>query len=153
MAALLAILDEAFERPPGKWHHFTDASPDSGYFGTLAELPHSHACRPVTGTSVADQVSHVAFLMNASARSLRGDSRSPSQEQWQASWATVELDEHTWGRLRDELRDAYGGLRDAIRSADFVNTEALEIAIGVVAHVAYHLGATKQKLAVLDRAG
>jgi len=153
VAALLAILDEAFERPPGKWHHFTDASPNSGYFGILAELPHSHAARSVTGTSVADQISHVAFLMNASAKSLRGDSHSPSQEQWQASWATVELDEPTWGRLREKLRDAYGDLRDAIRSADFVNAEVLEIAIGVLAHVVYHLGAIKQKLAVLDRAG
>jgi len=153
VAALLAILDEAFERPPKKWHHFTDASPASGYFGTLAELPHANAGRPVAATSVADQVSHVAFLMNASARSLRGDAHSPSQEQWQASWATVDLDEPTWRRLREELRDAYGDLRDAIRSAGSLNAEALEIAIGVLAHVAYHLGAIKQKLAVLDRAG
>lgn len=152
LCKLVAILDEAFEKPPGEWHHFTEASPDSGYFGTLAQLTVVEAGRPVAGTSVAEQVSHVTFVMETSTTLLRGASDPPGLEQWRASWQTVDLDAPTWERLQHELRDAYRRLRDSVQSQSVWSAEAFAVVVGTLAHVAYHLGAIKQKIAVLNRA-
>jgi len=153
IAQLVAVLDEAFEKPPGEWHHFTDASPDSGYFATLAKLSHVEAGRVVAGTSVADQVSHMKFVLETATALVRGGSESPSLDQWRASWVTEKLDDPTWQRLQQELRDAYSRLRDSIQLHAASNAKAFGSAVGTIAHVAYHLGSIKQKIAVLDGAG
>lgn len=103
VAQLAAILQEAFEEPPGDWYHFTDASPNSGYFGTIDGLEPEAAGRVVAGTSVAQQVGHVAFVMDTATALLRGDSDSPGQEQWEASWQTATLDSLTWQRMQEQL--------------------------------------------------
>jgi len=153
IAQLLAILDEAFDKPPGEWHHFTDASPDSGYFATLAKLSPVEANQVVAGTSVAAQVSHVSFVLETATSLLRGTSEPPRLAEWQDSWETAKLDDLTWQQLQRELRGTFGGFRDSIQSHASSNHKAFGSAIGTIAHTAYHLGSIKQKIAVLKGAG
>lgn len=149
IAQLVAILDEAFAKPPGHWHHFTDVSPDSGYYGTLAKLSSEVAGQAVAETSVADQVSHVIFVLNTAAQSLSLDAIPPGQDEWRASWQAGPLDEATWQKLQLELRGAYDRLRESILFHGVKNAEVFAAIVGTIAHVAYHLGAIKQKVAVL----
>jgi len=146
---LLQILDEAFSPPPRSWSYFTDPSPVSGYFGLLSGLDPAIAAKLVGGTSVAAQVSHVTFAMQASSGFIQGDLEPPGLERWQQSWQVPHVDEETWRRMQAQLREAYQGLRHAIESHGVSQAQSLGGAIGAIAHVAYHLGAIKQKLAIV----
>lgn len=148
---LTAILDEALEHPPKPWSYFADSSPDAGYFGVLAKLSASEAGQAVSGTSIAAQVSHVIFSMEVSSAFIRGDLNPPGQKRWQHSWQVPELDEVMWTQMQQELRDAYHELRCTIESHAVSQAQSVGGAIGAIAHIAYHLGAIKQKIAALGR--
>ncbi len=147
---LTAVLDEAFERPPNSWAYFTEPSPDAGYFGALAKLDAADAARSTGGTSIAGQVSHVVFAMGAARTFIQGDPNPPGLEAWRQSWEVGELNEAAWQRVRDRLRSAYHELRRAIESHAASEARSIGAAIGTVAHVAYHLGAIKQKIAARE---
>lgn len=145
---LTAILEEAFEHPPKPWSYFTDPSPDAGYFGILAKVTAIEAKRSIGSNSIAAQVKHIIFSMKASMAFIEGNPNSPGPDQWQESWQVAELTEATWKQLQDGLRNAYYALRDNIQSHAALRPEAMGAAMGTIAHVAYHLGAIKQKIAI-----
>ena len=146
---LTAILDEAFEHPPRAWSYFTDPSPDAGYFGLLAKLGAAEAGRSVGGSSIAAQVRHVIFATEASIAFMEGEPEAPGLEAWQLSWQVPEVDEAAWTQMQAELRAVYERLRRVIASRATTNARSAGGAIAVIAHVAYHLGAIKQKAAVI----
>lgn len=139
---LLAVLREAFEGAE-RWSYFTDHGPDAGLLGTLAKLSAAEASRPVGGSSIATHVHHVAFGLSACAAWIRGD-RTPHN--WEESWRVKTVDDAAWLRLRDELRAGYEELRQAIEAHGAAGAEAMGGSIGGIAHVAYHLGAIRQKV-------
>ncbi|VTS06883.1 hypothetical protein [Tuwongella immobilis] len=149
---LLAILDEAFSQPVISWNYFTDPSPESGYFGVLSRLDASGAARLVGGTSVASQIGHITFAMHAAAAFIQGNPDAPGLERWRQSWQVPKMDAETWAQMQAQLRDAYHDLRRAIEFLDASQIQSLGGAIGAIAHVAYHLGAIKQKLAIISDA-
>ena len=145
----LAVLGEAFPHPDKPWSYFTDPSGDAGYFGTLAKLDAAAASRRVGATSVAAQVGHVTFAMRASAAFIAGDLNPPGLERWRQSWQVpAALDEPAWRRMRAELEAAYDRLRRTIEAQAASGPQPMGGAIGAIAHVAYHLGAIKQQIAV-----
>jgi len=143
--ALLAILDEAFDRPPTSWAHFTDGNGDSGYFGTLDTIDFHCARRSIYGNSIASQTQHVLFVIRVATESISGDADAPNAEQWRQSWSIDNLDSDSWNRLREELRNGYTELRQTIRNASIDDGDTFANIIGVIAHVAYHLGAIRCK--------
>lgn len=149
---LLMILDEAFSDAPKPWVYFTDPSPDSTYFGVLSTVDVATAIRPIGRTSIAAQINHVIFAMRASSASIQGDPESPGLEQWQQSWQITDLDAGTWRQMQTQLRSAYNDLRRTIETHGVSHIQSLGTAIGAIAHVAYHLGAIKQKIAIVKTA-
>jgi hypothetical protein len=143
---LIAILHEAFEGPPNPWSYFTDHGPEAALFGTLARLSAAAASRPVAGASVAAHVHHLVFALAASAAWIRGD-RSPHD--WAQSWRVRTVDEPAWQQLQEQLREGYAVLRQAFQNHAADGAEAFGGAAGALAHVAYHLGAVRQKMALL----
>ena len=143
---LLAVLDEAAEGASGPATYFVDNRPGSGLFGSLLALDAADASRAVAGTSVAAHVHHVAFAMRASADWIAGD-RTPRD--WGASWQVSSVDAVAWTLLVERLRQEYRGLRVAIESGAVADEDSFGEAVGSIAHVAYHLGSIRQKLAVL----
>lgn len=144
IAQLLAVLREALEGPPERWSYFTDNSPDAGLFGTLSSLGATDASRPVAGTSVAAHVHHVGWAMEATSAWIRGDR---SRRNWKESWSVSAVDDAAWKRLREDLRHRYEELRQTIQTHALDGEEAFGGAVGAIAHVAYHLGAIRQKIA------
>ena len=146
---LLTILDEALHGASGPATYFVDNRPGLGLLGSLADLGATGASRAIGGTSIAAHVEHVAFAMEASAGWISGD-RSPRD--WRASWRVATVDDETWPLLIERLRREYQHLRAAVESGATTDGEAFGEAVGAIAHVAYHLGSVRQKLAVLSEA-
>ena len=141
---LAAVLREAVDGPPERWSYFTDNSPDAGYAGTIARVDAALASRSVGGTSIAAHVHHAIFAMEASAKWIRGD-KGPND--WKKSWSVSTVDEAAWSALKDRFRDVAKDLRGAIETSMLSDADSLGGAIGALAHLGYHLGAIRQKIA------
>lgn len=139
---LVAVLREGFEGAE-QWSYFTDHGTDAGLLGTLAKLSARQASEPRGGTSIVAHAHHTSFALDASAAWIRGDR---SRRNWQESWSVKQLDEEGWKQLQEELRKRYEDLREAIEKEAATSPEAFGGAAGAVAHVAYHLGAIRQKV-------
>jgi hypothetical protein len=148
---ILAILDEAFDRPPTSWAHFTEGDGQSGYFGTLEKIDFRNAGQSIAGNSIAAQTKHVTFVIRVATKSSTANSIAPDADQWRQSWSIDDLDSEKWNRMRQELRNAYIELRQFIRETPITDDVTFANVIGAIVHVAYHLGAIRCKaLAVND---
>jgi hypothetical protein len=143
---LLTILDEAFHGASGPVTYFVDNRPGFGLLGSFGNLDAASASRAVGGSSIAAHVEHVVFAMEASADWITGD-RTPRD--WKASWRASAVDDETWPLLLERLHHEYQQLRAAIEEGAMTSEDAFGEAVGAIAHVAYHLGSVRQKLAVL----
>jgi hypothetical protein len=140
---VLGVLSEAFEGPRESWSYFTDTGRDGGLFGTLEGLDARTASRTLGRTSIAAHVNHVIFGLHASARWIEGDRTT---HRWAESWSVSTVDEGEWRHAREQLRSAYLDVRRAIELSAMDSEEAMAGAVGALAHVAYHLGAIRQKV-------
>ncbi len=144
---ILGVMEEAFEGPRERWSYFTDTYKDAGLFGSLAKLDAAAASRVLGRTSIAAHVHHVIFGLNASARWVEGDRTTHTGGE---SWSVSSVDEPAWTRMREELRAAYGDMEKSIQLYAAVSEESMGGVLGALAHVAYHLGAIRQKVAFLE---
>lgn len=143
---LEALLREAMEGPREAWSYFTDHGASAGLLGTIdgrsvAEVTRTGEDRTA---SVAAHIHHVAFGMEASVAFIRGD-RTPRD--WKESWVSTPVDEALWREIRERLKESYQELLRTLREADLSSDEAFGGAVAAIAHVAYHLGAVRQRLA------
>lgn len=141
LGQLVGVLREAFEGPQ-RWSYFADI----GLLPTLNGIRPDEASRSLAGTSVAAHAYHVAFGLDASAAWIRGDH---TPRNWDESWKVGPLDDASWTQLQQRLRKGYEVLRQTIESQGGSSAEALGGAVGALAHIAYHLGAIRQKIACL----
>lgn len=139
---LVAVLREGFEGA-AQWSYFTDHGAGSGLLGTVAKLSAEETSEPRGGSSIVAHAYHTSFALQASAAWIRGDR---SRRNWQESWSVTTLDAEGWKQLQEELRKRYEDLRRAIEEEAATSLEAFGGATGAVAHVAYHLGAIRQKV-------
>lgn len=143
---VMRMLREAFEGPPGPWTYFTDTAPGSGVFGTISGLSVAEASEeggPGRST-IAGHVQHLSASLALSTRGLRGESTSRDRHR---SWTVSAVDAAAWAALRAELRREYESLVIAVETHAVWDEDALGVAIGAIAHAAYHLGAIRQRLA------
>jgi len=143
---MLGVLSEAFEGPRGPWSYFTDSGKDGGLFATLEKLDAGSASRVLGRTSVAAHVNHVIFGLNASARWIEGDRTTHS---WSESWHAGTVDAAAWTRMKERLRTTYHDMRRTMGLYALESQESLAGSVGALAHVAYHLGAIRQKASFL----
>lgn len=150
---LLANLEEANHgSAAGRFTWFNSNEPDSGLAGVMKRLSAEQASRPPTpdGRTIAAHVAHATFHLVASAAWLKGDR---SAADWESSWSPQVVDEANWQRLRDSLEQAHIAVVDAIRRKRDWDKLDLGGAIGAIAHAAYHLGAIRQIVRIVERAG
>ena len=145
LGQVLGVLAEAFDGPQQSWSYFTDSGKDSGLLGTLQRMSAADASRVLGRTSVAAHVHHVIFGLAASAAWIEGDRTT---RKWSESWSVTEADEEQWSHMLDKLRSGYRDLRKDIELFASSSAESMGGVIGALAHVAYHLGAIRQKAAI-----
>jgi len=122
--------------------------PKGGFIGTLTPLTAEDASLAVGGTSIAAHVHHVAWGMDATAAWIRGDREG---RDWKESWKIMTGDREAWTHLVGELRGQYDQLRQTIHSHALDGDESFGGAVAAIAHLAYHLGAVRQKIALLHQ--
>jgi len=140
---LLAVLIESFDGPQQSGY-YTDEGPEGGLLGTLNKLDAKQASQSLGGTSIAAHVYHTTFGLEASTAQINGD---PTPRNWPDSWRVSTVDETTWKKMLDEMRTRYKELNKAIESNASSSVDAFGGAVGAIAHVTYHLGAIRQKVA------
>jgi hypothetical protein len=146
---ILAVLAEGIEGPQQSWSYFLDQGPDAGLRRTLAAVSAEDASKEIGGSTIAAHVHHLVFSAHAFGTFIAGDRR---RHDWNESWRVTTVDAAAWDALREELRTSSDGLRKIVQ--DHAKSDSLSMggSIGVVAHLAYHVGAIRQKLATLKAA-
>ena len=147
---VIRMLREAFDGPPGPWSYFTDLSPGTGIFGTISGLSAAQASEEggPGRTTIAGHLHHLSESLTLASRGLRGESTSHDRTR---TWTVSVVDAAGWADLQARLRRVYEGLRMAVETHAAWDEDALGMAIGAVAHSAYHLGAIRQRLALRGR--
>lgn len=140
---LLAVLKEGYEGPSESGNWFLDG-PEAGLKNTLARLTPEEASRPWGGSSIAAHARHIRFSLGASAAWISGDR---SSRDWSESWNVSTVGPDEWNALQRDLGAGYDELRTAIAGHASKDPETLAGAVGAIAHVAYHVGAIRQKVA------
>ncbi len=145
VSLLTRMLREAFEGPPGPWTYFTDTSPGTGVFATINGLTAAQASKAggPGRTTIAGHIHHLTASIELSTKGLRGGSVSRDRSR---SWTVSTVGEAEWAALRTRLRDEYQKLFVAVESHAEWDEDTLGVALGAIAHTAYHLGAIRQRL-------
>lgn len=136
---ILAVLREGWDGPKPGAGYYLDA--DAGLKTTLAGLTAERASKAVGGNSIAAHAHHILFSFEAFKAFITGDK---SQRDWSQSWAVNEVDDAQWAKLQGDLATRYDELRAAIRESS--GDEAEGGSLAAAAHLAYHVGAIRQKL-------
>ncbi|MGZ5445742.1 MAG: DinB family protein [Thermoanaerobaculia bacterium] len=141
---LLAVLREGWEGPAHKLSYFLDKGPDAGLHNTLAKLTPEEASRDVGGNSIAAHAHHILFSFEAFGAFIAGDR---TKRDWNESWRVSAVDAGAWTQLQSDLGARYEELQRTIETHGAASDAATGGALGAVAHLAYHIGAIRQKMA------
>jgi hypothetical protein len=139
-ASIAYLLRETFEgSPEGQPSAYLDRG--IGIFNTIDALSAEQASREFTGTTVAAQTEHAKFYLDRLCEFINGRTERVN---WEDSWLIETVNDAEWEALRASVRRSYEGLIRCIASVDDWSEERTGMAIGMVAHTAYHLGAIRQ---------
>lgn len=143
---IVNVLDETFIFRNKPWTYFTDNKPDAGYLGLLENLSATDASRPIGGTSIVSHVHHVIFSLLESGAWIRGDH---SHRDWNESWRVNSVTDEEWSKMLEYVRTSFLALRTAIKDNGAKDIMTIGGTVGVLAHMAFHLGAIRQKVTLL----
>ncbi|HJR59340.1 MAG TPA: hypothetical protein VJ813_08085 [Vicinamibacterales bacterium] len=120
-------------------------SGDAGLLRSLEKLSAADASQSVNGgATIAAHARHLHYGLSLMNRWAREGGNPFADAAWDEAWKTSRVDDREWRSIRDGLElesnrwlQALGSPREA---------SALELAgmIASIAHLAYHLGATRQ---------
>ena len=99
------------------------------------------ASREFTGTTIAAQTEHAKFYLDRLCEFINGRTERVN---WEDSWLIETVDDAEWDALRQTVRKSYENLLRCLASVDEWTEDRTGMAIGMVAHTAYHLGAIRQ---------
>ena len=138
--AIAYLLRETFEgSPPGQPSAYLDRG--IGFFFTIDELSADQASKEFHGTTVAAQTEHAKFYLDRLCEFLNGRTASVN---WEDSWLIETVTDAEWTALRSTVRGSYENVLRCIADiADWSDSQTA-MAVGMVAHTAYHLGAIRQ---------
>jgi hypothetical protein len=143
MTEIVELIRETFEGGrPGEGTQYLDH--DSGIRSTLKSLTAAQASQ-VNGKhpSIAAHVRHMIFHIRVAYEWINGDH---SRRDWKGSFLPYAVTSEEWGRLLTEIEEARGTyvrVLEALLPDKLISDGG---AMGVIAHLAYHLGAIRQML-------
>jgi hypothetical protein len=134
------LLREAFEgSPEGMPSAFLDRG--VGLFSTLEELSAEQASTGVNGTTAAAHTEHAKFYLDRLCEFINGRTAAVN---WDDSWLIETVNGEEWDALRMAVRRSYENSLRCIAEVSNWNAQKMGMALGLVAHTAYHLGAIRQ---------
>lgn len=134
------LLRETFEgSPEGQPSAYLDRG--VGVFSTLSGLSAEAASKEFHGTTIAAQTEHAKFYLDRLCEFINGRTEAVN---WEDSWLIETVNDAEWDALRTSVKKAYENTLRCIASVEDWTELRTGMAIGLVAHTAYHLGAIRQ---------
>jgi hypothetical protein len=138
--AVAYLLRETFEgSPEGQPSAYLDRG--VGIFNTLSKLSAEEASKDFHGTTVAAQTEHAKFYLDRLCEFVNGRTEGVN---WEDSWLIETVNDAEWDALRISVRKSYEGLLRCLAAVEDWNELTMGMAVGMVAHTAYHLGSIRQ---------
>ena len=110
-------------------------------FNTLGPIHHEAASREFHGTTIAAQTEHAKFYLDRLCEFINGRTERVN---WEDSWLIDTVNAEEWDTLREMVRLSYENTLRCLASVERWTEDEVGMAIGMVAHTAYHLGAIRQ---------
>ncbi|MEP7075777.1 MAG: DinB family protein [Acidobacteriota bacterium] len=134
------LLRETFEgSPEGQPSAYLDRG--IGIFNSLDALTAEQASLEVGGTTAAAHTEHAKFYLDRLCEFINGRTERVN---WEDSWLIETVDTGEWDALRSSVRDTYESTLKCLAGVAGWTSLQMGMAIGLVAHTAYHLGAIRQ---------
>lgn len=134
------LLRETFEgSPEGMPSAYLDRG--IGFFSTLSALSAENVSEEFSGTTIAAQTEHAKFYLDRLCEFINGRTERVN---WEDSWLIETVNDAEWSALQESVKLAYENCLRCLAAVDEWNEERTGMAIGLVAHTAYHLGAIRQ---------
>jgi enamine deaminase RidA (YjgF/YER057c/UK114 family) len=134
------LLRETFEgSPEGQPSAFLDRG--VGFFSTLSNLSADDASKEFSGTTIAAQTEHAKFYLDRLCEFINGRTERVN---WEDSWLIETVNETEWKALLESVKASYENTLRCLASVEEWTEDRTGMAIGMVAHTAYHLGAIRQ---------
>jgi hypothetical protein len=134
------LLRETFEGPPdGQGGAYLDRG--IGIFSTLEEISARQASLDFHGTTVAAQTEHAKFYLDRICEFISGRTKPVN---WEDSWLIETVNESEWEALRGSTKKSYESTLQCLDSLTDWSADNIGMAMGMIAHSAYHLGAVRQ---------
>jgi hypothetical protein len=137
LKSVLYLLRETFEgSPEGQGSAFLDRG--VGVFITLEKLTAEQVSRELAATTIAAQIEHAKFYLDRLCEFMTGRTERVN---WEQSWLIDEVNDAEWDALRRSVRKSYENTLRCFAGIEDWSEDNVGIAIGMIAHTAYHLGA------------
>lgn len=134
------LLRETFEgSPEGQESAYLDRG--VGVFSTLGKLSAADVSKEFTGTTIAAQTEHAKFYLDRLCEFINGRTEPIN---WDDSWLIETVNDAEWDALRESVKLAYENMLRCIAGVEDWNELKVGMAMGLIAHTAYHLGAIRQ---------
>ena len=134
------LLLETFEgSPEGQGSAYLDQG--VGFFSTLDKIAAAGASQSFHGTTIAAQAEHAKFYLDRLCEFIDGRT---AKVNWEDSWLIETVNDEEWDALRSAVKKAYEETLRCIAEPREWTEMRVGMAIGLVAHTAYHLGAIRQ---------
>ena len=139
-AGIAYLLRETFEgSPEGQPSAYLDRG--TGFFSTLGALSAADVSKEFQGTTIAAQTEHAKFYLDRLCEFINGRTERVN---WEDSWLIETVNEAEWDALRNTVKASYENTLRCLASVEDWSEDRTGMAIGMVAHTAYHLGAIRQ---------
>lgn len=140
--ALLILFKESFEGLTAREGNvFLDSG--VGFFTTLGKIDARLASREINSNTIAAHSEHARFYLELLNNYLNKDYRVADFKQ---SWRVKTVSEDEWEMLRENLAKIYRNIEETFHKNEEWTLDTITVAMGMVAHTAYHLGAIRQML-------
>lgn len=142
------LLKETFEGPPPAVPS-AFLNKGTGLFQTLDGITANVAsaeARP-GGSTIAAHVEHVRFYLVVHYNLLQG---SREHIDWDESWRIKKVGPTEWDDLKQGLRRAYSTLTEYFKAVETWGEDEIGVAMAVISHTAFHLGAIRQLMLAVE---
>lgn len=134
------LLRETFEgSPDGQPSAYLDRG--VGVLSTLNGASAEAVSKDLGGTTIAAQTEHAKFYLDRLCEFINGRTERVN---WEDSWLIETVNDDEWAALRSSVRKAYENTLTCLAQDREWNEMQVGMAIGLLAHTAYHLGAIRQ---------
>lgn len=145
---IITILSETFEGPEGNGSWFTESKPGSGLFGTIDRLSYEEASILIEGVTIAAHTDHTRYHLWANNQVLEGKTQELN---WKESWQIGAVTKDEWEQIKKGLHYEYMTMTEHLNDERNLDSPSTTSILGTIAHAAYHLGAIRQMVKVVEK--